>query len=49
MGRGTKASFLGNVNDEQPERKNHAKEKPELVARLFEMHEKWSAEVKPAK
>jgi len=49
IGRGTKASFLGNVNDEQPERKNYAKEKPELVARLLEMHQKWSAEVKPAK
>jgi arylsulfatase A len=49
IGRGTKASFLGNLNDEQPERKNYAKEKPELVARLLEMHEKWSVEVKPAK
>ena len=48
IGRGTKPSFLGNLNDEQPERKNYAKEKPELVARLLEMHEKWAVEVKPA-
>ena len=47
IGRGTKASFLGNVNDEQPERKNYAKEKPELVARLLEMHRKWAKEVAP--
>lgn len=46
---GNKNFALHRLTDEEPERKNYAKEKPELVARLFEMHEKWSAEVKPAK
>jgi hypothetical protein len=46
IGRGTKPSFLGNLNDEQPERRNYAKENPELVGRLLEMHKKWTREVK---
>ncbi|MBT4665662.1 MAG: hypothetical protein HOB63_04030, partial [Opitutae bacterium] len=46
IGRGTKPSFLGNLNDEQPERRNYVKENPELVVRLLEMHKKWTREVK---
>jgi arylsulfatase A-like enzyme len=45
IGRGTKPSFLGNLNDEQPEGKNYLKEKPELVSRLLEMRENWAKEV----
>ena len=47
IGRGTKASFLGNLNDEQPERKNYAKEKPNLVSQLLSMHKDWDREVTP--
>jgi hypothetical protein len=45
MGRGTKPSFLGNLKDEQPERKNYLKEKPKLVSRLLERRETWVREV----
>jgi len=38
---------LHRLTDEDPERKNYAKEKSELVARLLAMHEKWAKEVKP--
>tara|TARA_B100001057_G_scaffold240909_1_gene241251 strand:- start:4441 stop:5817 length:1377 start_codon:yes stop_codon:yes gene_type:complete len=45
IGRGVKPSFLGNLKDEQPERKNYLKEKPELVSRLLERRETWVREV----
>jgi len=38
---------LANLADPQPERKNHAAEKPELVQRLTKLHEEWSREVTP--
>jgi arylsulfatase A-like enzyme len=46
---GNKNFALHRLTDEEPERKNYAKEKPELVAPLLEMHKAWSLEVKPAK
>jgi arylsulfatase A-like enzyme len=50
IGRNGKKNFgLHRLTDEEPERKNYAKENPELVARLLEMHEAWSLAVKPAK
>jgi len=42
-GRG--AGFLGNLADKEPERKNHAKEKPEIVKRLTGLHEAWAKDV----
>jgi len=44
---GNKNFALHRLTDEDPERKNYAKEKSELVARLLAMHEKWAKEVKP--
>ena len=37
------------LGGEEPERKNFAAEKPEIVARLRKLHEQWSAEVQPGK
>lgn len=37
--------FLGNLADEQPELKNYAKEKPDIVNRLTRLHEKWLQDV----
>ena len=39
--------FLGNLQDAEPERRNHATDKPEIVARLKALHETWVAEVTP--
>ncbi len=39
--------FLGNLADEQPERKNYAKQKPEIVKRLAQLHSQWIDEVSP--
>ena len=39
--------FLGNLKDAEPERRNHAANKPEIVARLKALHEEWVAEVTP--
>ena len=36
---------LVNLADENPEAKNYAKEKPELVQRLAQLHEKWENDV----
>ena len=38
---------LHNLAEENPEVKDHAKEKPKLVAHLKKLHESWAAEVKP--
>ena len=38
---------LANLADEQPERKNHANEQPEIVDRLKRLHEEWVKEVTP--
>jgi len=39
--------FLGNLAEENPEFVNHAEERPEIVARLTALHEKWVKEVMP--
>ena len=46
IGRGTKASFLGNLNDAQPERKNYQREKSEVVEDLMKIHLEWVKKVK---
>ena len=37
--------FLGNLADDQPEFKNHAKDHPDIVQRLTKLHEEWAREV----
>jgi arylsulfatase len=37
---------LRNLADPEPESKDYAKERPELVQRLLAMHETWSKEVR---
>ncbi|UCF17472.1 MAG: hypothetical protein JSW59_08415, partial [Phycisphaerales bacterium] len=39
--------YLANLADEQPERKNHAKEHPEIVKRLMQLHRRWERQVTP--
>jgi len=39
--------FLGNLADAQPELKNHADEKPEVVQKLMKLHEDWAKELEP--
>ena len=46
---GGKSPELYRLTDEKPERKNYAKEKPELVARLLAMRRNWADEVFPEK
>jgi arylsulfatase A-like enzyme len=43
------ADFLGNLADEEPERKNYIKEKPEIAKRLLKLHIEWIKEVMPKK
>ena len=38
---------LGSLADDQPERRNHAKEQPQIVQRLTSLHEEWVAGVTP--
>lgn len=38
---------LFNLDDDQPERKNHIKEKPDLAATLFQRHRQWLEETRP--
>lgn len=37
--------FLASLSDDEPEQKNHAVEKPALVARLRKLHDAWSDDV----
>ncbi|MCF7734480.1 MAG: sulfatase-like hydrolase/transferase [Akkermansiaceae bacterium] len=37
--------FLANLADEEPERKNHLKENPEIAQRLLQLHKEWTREV----
>jgi arylsulfatase A len=37
--------FLGNLADDQPEFKNHAEQRPEIVQRLMKLHEEWASDV----
>ena len=39
--------YLANLDGEEPERKNHARERPEIVRRLRQLHEEWQREVAP--
>jgi len=41
--------FLGNLADAEPELKNYADEKPEVVQRLMKLHDEWAKEVEPHK
>ncbi|MCX8240345.1 MAG: sulfatase-like hydrolase/transferase [Akkermansiaceae bacterium] len=49
IGARDKGNLLVNLEDEEPERKNYLKEKPEVAARLLEMHLGWLQEVTPVK
>ncbi len=40
--------FLANLADNQPELKNHAKEKLQIVKHLMKLHEQWQKDVMPA-
>jgi len=39
--------YLANLVDEEPERKNHAKEHPTIVKWLMRLHQEWEREVTP--
>ncbi len=39
--------FLGNLADDEPEAKDYAKEKPDVVERLLRYHTEWVEEVTP--
>jgi arylsulfatase A len=45
MGRGTEPTFLGNLDDKQPEKTNYLTEKPELVKTLHQLHKQWALDV----
>ena len=47
IGNGAKPNFLGNLTDEEPEKKNYLKEKPKLVQQLFQLHQGWVEETRP--
>jgi len=37
--------FLGNLAEDQPEFKNHAEQRPEIVQRLMKLHEEWVKDI----
>jgi hypothetical protein len=39
--------FLGNMSDDEPELKNYADERPDIVRHLTKLHEQWAKEVHP--
>jgi len=45
IARGGRHFHLGNLDEENPEVKNYAEEKPEIVERLTKLHEDWAVEV----
>ena len=47
LGKGQEGQFLGNLNDPQPEKKNHIKEQPGIVQRLQSLHSQWLKDVQP--
>ncbi|MHC4249372.1 MAG: sulfatase-like hydrolase/transferase [Planctomycetota bacterium] len=47
IGRGGKAEFLGNLDDERPELENQIRKEPAVAARLGKLHDDWSEEVRP--
>jgi arylsulfatase A-like enzyme len=48
IGRGDKALELVNLAEDEPERKNHAQARPDLIRRLAKMHQDWQRTVTPA-
>ena len=46
-GNRAEAVYLANLADEQPERKNHAKQHPDIVERLTRLHDQWAQAVTP--
>lgn len=44
IGAGHKPRFLGSLTDQEPERKNYLKERPNLVRELHALHTKWIKE-----
>jgi hypothetical protein len=49
IGKEQKGFFLGSLSEDRPERKNHLKEKPEIVERLTKLYKEWLEEVMPKK
>lgn len=47
VGTADKGQFLANLNDPQPEMKNHLKAKPEVSKRLKALHDAWLDDVQP--
>ncbi|MEI7901138.1 MAG: sulfatase-like hydrolase/transferase [bacterium] len=41
--------FLGNLADEEPERRNYIKEQPEIAGKLLNLHNEWLKDVMPKK
>ena len=46
MGRGKKITFLGNLDDQEPEKVNYLNDKPEIVKDLHKLYLDWANEVK---
>ena len=44
-----KPSILANLADEEPERRNHIDEQPDVAERLLELHHDWHADVMSAR
>lgn len=42
-----KPTFLGNLADPEPEKRNYLQEKPDLATRLHAVHREWAKEVTP--
>ncbi|MEO1836313.1 MAG: sulfatase-like hydrolase/transferase [Akkermansiaceae bacterium] len=47
IGNGAKPNFLGNLTDEEPEKKNYLKQMPDLVAKLHQLHKEWAKSTAP--
>ncbi len=46
-GKRADAVYLASLSDEQPERKNHAEQHPDIVGRLRRLHDRWTQAVAP--
>jgi arylsulfatase A-like enzyme len=46
-GKRADAVYLASLTDEQPERKNHAEQHPDIVERLTRLHDRWVHTVTP--
>ena len=47
LGNGAKGRFLANLNDPEPEMKNHLKAQPKLVTELAALHGEWVKQTAP--